>query len=482
MMGRRSIRFEMTFSYSVAMAVMLITVGYAVERLSYNRISASIDHSLRQGAYAVINEMTVFGGDVGNIPSDRATRLLNPPPWPPWYVQLLDTDLNIVHRSRSLGNYTLPVDTAMVRGVVTGMTIAPDLKLHNEEPVRLIAFRLPPIDGRHTGWGQVALSLHELARARRKNRGALFFIIPGGIAISTILGAWLARRALRPIDSVTSSAMRITASNLHERIEPREAHDELGRLIGTLNELFERLESNFQQVNRFSADVSHELRTPLTIIQGEAEVALKQATTDEDKIQTLEVILDEARRMSQLVRNLLTLGRLETGQARPELARIELKQVVEDLTEEGQVMAARKEITLVMGTCDDVDVSGDAVLLHQLGYNLIDNAVKYSPPGGKIELSLVAEGDEARISVRDSGIGIESGERDSIFDRFYRGDKARNHSDGGSGLGLALVQQIAQAHGGSVRVDSRPGYGSEFVVTLPRAGSSADTEGERNNT
>ena len=410
MMGRRSIRFEMTFSYSVAMAVMLITVGYAVERLSYNRISASIDHSLRQGAYAVINEMTVFGGDVGNIPSDRATRLLNPPPWPPWYVQLLDTDLNIVHRSRSLGNYTLPVDTAMVRGVVTGMTIAPDLKLHNEEPVRLIAFRLPPIDGRHTGWGQVALSLHELARARRKNRGALFFIIPGGIAISTILGAWLARRALRPIDSVTSSAMRITASNLHERIEPREAHDELGRLIGTLNELFERLESNFQQVNRFSADVSHELRTPLTIIQGEAEVALKSNATPDEMRLALDVVLDEARRLSELVRTLLTLARLETGQQRPTLSRVSLRQIVEDLAEEAIVIAERKGLTLSLGEIADVDVLGDAVLLHQLGFNIIDNAVKYTPAGGRIELSLEAGGGAARLEVADTGIGLEPSE------------------------------------------------------------------------
>jgi len=466
-MIRRSIRFEMTFWYSIAMAITLIIVGVAIERLAYNRISASIDNSLRQGAYAVINEVALLEGEVDRLPIDSTTTILNPPPWPPLYIQLLDPDLHVFYRSRNLGTYELPVDTQLVKMVRRGLVVAPDMKLHNDEPIRQIVFRLPEIRGRQIGWGQVALSLHELARTQKKNRRALTLIVPGGIVATTLIGAWLARRALRPIDKVTSAARRIRATSLHERIEQRDVDDELGRLIDTLNDLLARLEANFLQISRFSADVSHELRTPLTIIQGEAEVALRSGATSEEKQQALEVVLDEARRMSQLVKNLLALARLETGQLRPQLVHTPFRPIVEDLAEEAHVMAERKGITLSVDLVGDADVLGDAVLLHQLGYNLIDNAVKYTSDGGRIDLIFRDEGSRVQFAVRDTGIGIDNVEVERIFDRFFRSDKARSHGDGGSGLGLSLVKQIVEIHHGSVHVRSNPGEGSEFIVILP---------------
>lgn len=466
-MIHRSIRFEMTFWYTVAMAFTLITVSILVERLSYNRISASIDNSLRQGAYAVINEVALLEGEIDRLPVDSTTTILNPPPWPPLYIQLLDPEMEIFYRSRNLGTYELPVDTMLVKEVRRHLFVAPDMKLHNDEPIRQIIFRLPEVRGEHIGWGQVALSLHELARTEKKNKRALVFIIPGGIVATTLIGAWLARRALRPMDKVTSAARRITATSLHERIEERQVDDELGRLIDTLNALLARLEANFQQISRFSADVSHELRTPLTIIQGEAEVALRLGATDEEKRLALEVILDEARRMSELVKNLLALARLETGQVRPELVLTPFRPIIEDLAEEAQVMATSKDITLSVDLAGDANVLGDAVLLHHLGYNLIANAVNYTPEGGRIELVFRDEGRSVHFIVRDTGIGIDRDEIDQVFDRFFRSDKARSHGDGGSGLGLSLVKQIAEIHHGTVHVRSAPGKGSEFIVTLP---------------
>jgi signal transduction histidine kinase len=466
-MSQRSIRFQMTFWYSSVMAVTLLVVGIAIERLAYNRISASIDNSLRRGAHAVINEFALLDGDVMGIPEDSTTTILNPPPWPPWYVQLVDLDMNVFYRSRNLGLYELPIDTSAIHGVRRGMVIAPDMQLHNNEPIRLITFRLPEIRGRDDGWGQVALSLNDLVRARKKNRKAQFFIIPPGIVISMLLGGWLSRRALRPIDSVTSTARRIRASNLHERLPGREVDDELGRLVDTLNELFERLELNFEQISRFSADVSHELRTPLTIIQGEAEVALRSGAGVTGKQQALEVILDEALRMSKLVRNLLTLANLETGQRRPDFTLIQIRPIVEDLAEEAQVMVERKDITLSIEINGDAEVLGDSVLLHQLGFNLLDNAVKYTPTSGSVALKLNVDSKSAQLSVRDSGIGIDQEELPLVFDRFFRSDKARNHGSGGSGLGLSLVKQIVDIHRGKVSVSSTPGEGSEFVVELP---------------
>jgi len=466
-MRGRSLRFEVTFWYSVVMGVTLLVVGVSIERVAYNRISASIDNSLRQSAYAVINEVALLEGDLRQIPLDSASTVLNPPPWPPRYVQLLSVQGEIIYRSRNLGHYRLPIDTAAIRKRQSGMVVSPDMKLYKDEPIRVITFPLPPIKKRQMGWGQVAMSLHDLDRAKKKNRLALAFTLPAAIAISAIAGWWLAGRALRPIDGVIRTARRIRAENLDERLTRREVDDELGRLIETLNDLLERLELNFRQISQFSADVSHELRTPLTIVQGEAEVALKQGAKPEEMRLALELVLDEAQKMSKLVRNLLTLARLETGQHRPQFVATPLAPIVEDLAEEGQVLAQAKGLTLRLGQMEDAEIYGDAVLLHQLGFNLIENAVRYTPSGGHVELSLITVGEFAHLIVRDTGLGIEESELKHIFDRFYRGDKARNHAEGGSGLGLALVKQIAEIHRGTVEVTSKPGEGSAFTVVLP---------------
>lgn len=465
-MRQYSLRTELTFWYTVVMGVTLLVVGIAFERFAYFRISVSIDNSLRQSAYAVKNEYALLRGDLSKLVLDSASTVLNPPPWPPRYVQLLGTEGRVIYRSRNLTHYPLPIDSSVIaRG--RDMVISADLRLYQGELARVITFRLPAVGKQQTGWGQVAMSLHDLDRARKKNRVALALVLPAAIVISSVAGWWLAGRALRPIDDVISTARRIRAESLHERLTPREVDDELRRLIETLNEVFERLEKNFRQISRFSADVSHELRTPLTIIQGEAEVALRSGATREEMSLALELVLDEARRLSKLVRNLLTVARLESGEHRPEFVMTPVAPIIEDLVEEAQVLATAKGVALRVGRVDGASIPGDAVLLHQLGYNLLDNAIKYTPAGGLVELSFVADEKTAHLVVRDTGCGIEEKELDRIFDRFFRGDKARNHSDGGTGLGLALVKQIAEIHRGTVDVTSTPGQGSTFRATLP---------------
>jgi heavy metal sensor kinase len=451
----------------MAMGITLLVVGVAIEQVAYNRISASIDNSLRQSAFTVLNEISLGRNGAHPRELDSMSTVLNPPPWPPRYVQILSRSGEVLNRSRNLGEYPLPIDTNAIRFHRLSMTISPDVRLHGGEPIRMVTFPLPDIRGERMGWGQVALSLHELDRARKKNQLALTIILPGAIAISALAGWWLARRALKPIDGVIRTAQRIRAENLNERLPNRDVDDELGRLISTLNELLERLETNFRQINRFSADVSHELRTPLTIIQGEAEVALREGATREGMQLALEVALDEAQRMSKLVKNLLMLARLETGQHRPQFVDTPLGPIVEDVTEEALALARAKEITFQVGNADDAIVWGDTILLHQLVFNLIENAVKYTPRGGQIELSLVANGTSARVAVKDTGVGISDLELGRIFDRFYRGDTARNHTEGGSGLGLALVKQITEAHKGTIQVTSKTGEGSTFTVILP---------------
>jgi len=465
-MKNRSMRFELTFWYSLAMGVTLLAAGVAIDRLAYNRIVSSVNNSLRHSARNVRNEFALVGGNVGSLADDTAGTILNPPPWPTRYVQLLNRDLRIIYRSRNLGAYALPIDTARTQKLGSAMAMLPDARMENGETIRQVMFPLS-LSGNHVGWGQVGVVLEDVHRARRKTRFVIGLIIPCGIAVSTLVGRWLAKRSMRPIDDVTRATRRIGAENLNERLEPRAVDDELGRLISTLNGLLERLETNFRQVSRFSADVSHELRTPLTIIQGEAEVAMKSTATAEEMRQALEVIVDESRHMSQLVRNLLTLARLETGHQRVDLVPVPLKPIVEDLAEEAHVMAVQKGISLNVGPLEEANILGDPVLLHQVGFNLIDNAVKYTPSGGRIGLKLETDGKAAKLVIEDSGIGIDPSEKELIFNRFYRSDKTRNQSGGGSGLGLSLVRQIVDIHHGSIDIESNPGDGSTFVVSFP---------------
>ncbi len=514
LMSGRKISVQLTVTYAAAMAITFIIAGFAIERLAHDRISASVNASLRRSARAVtsiVDERLSVGVPLAEISSDTSFSALNPPPWPPRYVQLLDGSARIAFRSRNLGNSILPIDTLFLKSNHFDMVISPDMKLYmygsrwaedgslpfetveivqerrdaaaspgkafyRSEPLRMITARLRPIDGRPVGWVQVAMSLHELERGKEKTRLVLAFIIPSAIILSAFAGWWMSRRFLSPIDNITTAARRIRAEHLHERLAPREVDDELGRLIETLNDLLGRLESSFSQISRFSADASHELRTPLTIVQGEAEVALRKSAMPDEMRQALGVVVDEARRMTHLVADLLTIARLETGQHRPTLSTVPLQPIVEDLAEEAQVMAANKGLTLQLGRVDDAKVLGDPTLLHLVGSNLLQNAVKYTPKGGQVTLSLAAEGRFALLKVRDTGIGIDPSEAPLVFDRFFRSDKVRNRSTSGSGLGLSLVKQVVEAHEGTIDFTSAPGDGSEFVAAIPLAAVAESTD------
>ena len=504
-MSRLNIRFELTFVYTIVMGVTLVLVGFSIERLAYNRISASINGYLRRNAGSVIStvdELILAGVSLSQLPLDESFSVLNPPPWPPRYVQLLDTAGAVIYRSQNLGNSALPVDTTVIAADGHDMVISPDMKLYmystrksgngplaietveiipsraqpqvpagmalgRTESLRMITFPLRYVDGRPVGWGQVAVSLHEVDRAKSKTRLALAFILPSAFALSVLLGWWLARRLLRPIDVITMTARRVTAENLSERLERRRADDELGRLTDTLNDLLERLERNFSQMKRFSSDVSHELRTPLTIIQGEAEVALRPDVSPEEMRRSLEVVLDESQRMSKLVKNLLVLSRLETGQEQVVMTCVDLREVMDELIEQAEALAEVKGIAVHVEHSERAEVMGDAVMLRQMMFNLIHNAVKYTGEGGRVSLSLERFNGQVRFKVTDTGIGIDAEDAEHIFDRFYRGDQVRKHSDGGTGLGLSLVKQIVEIHKGTVHMKSIPGKGSSFVVDLP---------------
>jgi heavy metal sensor kinase len=290
------------------------------------------------------------------------------------------------------------------------------------------------------------------------------------LLLSSAGGYWISRRALAPVDEIARTARSISADNLSKRLAVPLSGDELQRLSETLNEMIARLESAFSKIVRFTADASHELRTPLAVMRTTAEVALRGPQADGEHREALEQIVAEIQRTSHLVDNLLLIANADAGYGRPNKARVNLADAVAEACTEGAALARAKSIVLQSRLPDEpVWVHGDVHALRRLFLILLDNAVKYTPAGGRCEVCVGARDGFVIGTVSDTGIGIASEDLPHIFDRFYRVDRARSRALGGTGLGLAIGRWIAEAHDGSITVESALDRGSVFEVRLRAA-------------
>lgn len=280
-------------------------------------------------------------------------------------------------------------------------------------------------------------------------------------------GYWLSRKALRPVDAITRTARSIGGGNLGDRLEKLATGDELQRLSDTLNEMLARIEGAFLRVTQFTADASHELRTPISLIRTEAEIALRKSRGDAEYREALRHILLEAEQTSSLVEELLTLARADSGRENLHLTLLDLRSVIAETASEWRQLVESRNLQFTKAIADcELPVLADRRAMQRLLAILLDNAVKYTPPPGIVELLLEARDEKAVITVRDSGIGIATEDQARIFERFYRVDKARSRELGGAGIGLAIADWIVQQHGGSVTVQSSIGSGSTFCVEL----------------
>ena len=305
---------------------------------------------------------------------------------------------------------------------------------------------------------------HTLENLRNFSFGAL-----GALFVTSLGVGWvISGRVLAPIERISAVAREIQATNLSRRIELAGPDDELKRLADTFDDMLGRLDESFEAQRRFVADASHELRNPLAIIQTNIDVALADEDASADELRrTATVVRRAAARMGRLVEDLLALARLEAPDAKS--TRIDLAALVSEAAEEFLLPAQARGVRIERSVRDDLTVVGDRDGLKRALANLLDNAVRFSPEGGSIDVRAARENGWAWIAVQDEGPGIEHDDQQRIFERFARADKARSRERGGSGLGLAIVRQIAEAHGGTVRVVSRPGEGSTFALWLPAA-------------
>ncbi len=293
-------------------------------------------------------------------------------------------------------------------------------------------------------------------------------IATAGVAAFLVLG-----RNQRQLNEITSEVSAITdGRSLHRRLALSEETSDFSDLVMTLNAMIGRLETSFAGLRRFTADASHELKTPLAVIRADVERAMMETASQNERLVALEEALQEVRRMTDLVESLLTLARADEGRFDLHREPVELQPLVQEVYETALILGEAQGVAVNLPFTAEAVVMGDRTRLRQLFLNLVTNAIKYTPAGGKVDIGLGRHPDNVTFAVRDTGIGISAADFPHIFERFWRADRVRSRMSerGGFGLGLAISQWIAQAHGGSLTASSRLGRGSLFTVTLPLSG------------
>jgi two-component system OmpR family sensor kinase len=495
-MKRLSIRARMTIWYTGILAATVLVLGGVafglLMRGLWNDVDSTLERVAKAAAQAAQQTATEF------VPPDmnELLRRYFGSNFADRFYQFLDPRGEVDPRLPRERGAPLTISPQALKNATEGYGTFETLPNGKQHPLRVFTFPIV-VHGRMVNVLQVGMSLEGLLRERQNFLWALATLTPLGLILAGGGGWLLARRVLRPVDQMTQAARRIGAEHLAERLAGAETDDELGRLARTLNEMLARLEAGFAQIRRFSADASHELRTPLTILKGEIEVALRSAREPAEYERVLSSALEEVERMARLVDDLLMLSRADAGALRWEKGPVDLDRLVEDVAKQGEVLGRGRAIRVSIESLEPLIAHGDEPRLRQLLLNLVDNAVKYTPQGGRVTLSLrqaksgsseqavqqparsldppipsapaPSPSEWAEIAVTDTGAGIPPEALPRIFERFYRVDDARSREAGGTGLGLCIARTIAEAHEGRIGVESVPGVGSTFTVRLPLA-------------
>jgi heavy metal sensor kinase len=465
------LRVRLTLWYGTALALVLIIFSVVLYAITARSLRDTVDESLEDTAMTAVRSLE----ERGFLPLINEEELLSQFPELTRidkFFQIFSPSGTITIRSPNIKQHEVPLSRTALDAAFAGQRIFESAKYPKEPPLRLISVPIM-YRGNLLYIVQVGTSMESVGETLQRFLVLLVVAIPIALAVSLAGGWFLAGRALRPVDKITLAAQRIAAGDLSQRLSMPAAHDEIGRLAATFNNMIGRLDTSFRQIRQFTSDASHELRTPLTVMKGETDLVLRRPRLLDDYKLVLESNLEEIDRMTRIVDELLFLSRADMGEVRVESLPVAMESLVEDIHRQAKLLAQDRNIEVLLGTVMPVVVQGDDLRLRELLLNLVENAMKYSHPGGKVEIALLNDGREARLSVTDHGIGIAPADHKKIFQRFFRTDVARGHTKKGTGLGLAICSWIAELHKGRVEVKSDLGQGSAFTVVLPLAHPSA---------
>ena len=455
-----SVRTRLTLWYATVLGLSLVAFALVIYYTAATSLHERQDESLRSTAQTVASAYVEEIGETQSL-TKAGEVVLAELTFPNRYVQIIDNNGQTIATSKNFSG-SLPIPSSVIdktRAQKAGFATV------NDQRIVIVAVSGDP----QLGFAAVSEPVGVVEEALSQLRRDSFALVPLVLLLASLGGYFLARQSLAPIASMNEQTQRISAESLSSRLDITNHRDELGRLATTINDLLARLENSFNEQQRFIADASHELRTPLAVLRGETEVALGKTRTVQEYQESLLLIQEEAERLSRIVEDLFILARHPLESPTPLIKEpVSLNAAVNDCARAAQVLAVLKGVRLkVQNEGESITLNGDAELIKRMILNLLDNAVKYTPKGGEISLTLERQNGNAEIVVRDSGIGIADSDQQRVFDRFYRVDKARSRSLGGAGLGLSIVQCIVEAHGGDVQIVSTPHHGSTFTVSLP---------------
>ena len=456
-----SVRMRLTIWYVLAMSVVLGVYVFAVSAFVNRNLSEALDEQLRQDVYWVTASLyqTPDGDLMLNEPES-----LDPEAGTPW-VQVWSADgLELKFRNYEAFRREIPASQTIPReGAMTVPTASVPMRImtqrHDFDMARGAIMDESVII-------QVGRSEEGMQAQLREATLILLLGLPIAAAVAGLGGYVLARRALAPIERMTERARTITAARLSERLPVDHPDDEMGRLAAVFNETLGRLEQSFDQMRRFTSDVSHELRTPLTSIRSVGEVGLRGHRDEAAYRRIIGSMLEESDRLASLVDRLLTLSRAETRQATLSHDIVDLPELAEHVVSHLGVLAEEKRQSLTVERQGNAQAAGDREVLRQALINLVDNAIKFTPMGGRIRIRLSESADRAICDVIDSGPGVPEEARPRVFDRFYR---AEGTEAGGTGLGLSIAKGAVEANGGWLTLEATGPQGSTFRIAMPNA-------------
>jgi heavy metal sensor kinase len=457
------IKWKFTIWYSGILALILVVFSSAVYMYFENSLMNSIDTKIKSIADVLSSSLTDSRnqGVLGNFERYLENVLGKKPKGK--FIQIIDPSGKIDAKMNDMETDVVPVPFSTMEKAAKGEIVYETVE-NLSSRTRMVT--IPFIENKQVSFVQVGASLADFDETMRKLLIIMIIGIPTSLSVTVIVGYFMAKKSLKPVDQIRKAAVKISSSNLDERIDIKGRRDELSRLAETFNAMISRLKDSFQRINQFSIDVSHELKTPLTILKGETEVALRKERSNEEYRHLLQSNLEEIDRMAQIIDDLLLLSKADRKDVKLNIENISLRDLIADVCMKMKIFADKKKISLVVDELADVRLSGDELKLRRMLWNIIENGIKYTPKDGTVTVSSYTNNGCVCIDVRDNGIGISADDIEYIFDRFYRADRSRKR-ESGSGLGLSISKWIAEAHKGVIEVTSQPAQGSLFLIKLP---------------
>jgi len=465
-MNTRSLSFRLVTWYAGLLTLVFVLLGALTIVLLREYLQANVLDTQERRARQIADTLVAAVSRTGESAIGREVADLYAPEENERFIRITRADGHVVYISGKPRDGSFdPSEVPALSAVRAG-----DLQRKVDLPAgSMLIAALPYAVGDGAYVVEVGVSSARTDETVRQVLLMLVIGLPIAVTVAVTGGFVLVRRALRPVDNLSQKAAAITQHNLSERLPVVRTGDELERLSLSLNVMISRLEDAINSSKQFVADASHELRTPLAVLRGEIENLAQDIELKPQTRETLGSALEEVDRLAEIVEGLLALSRLDTGEAHSQWVKFDLAELVTTTADQMSLLAEDKNITVACDSASRVMIEGDQARLKQVVVNLLDNAIKYTPNGGRIKLKIAQEDGDAVLDIADDGIGIPAEALPHVFKRFFRVDGSRSRDQGGAGLGLSIVKSICDAHGARVEVSSTPGQGSSFRIRQPLA-------------